>query len=111
MIMYLNIFPYIYQDSGDNIIVKNLMNIFDIMGELFLIRHDLDRASLLQAKLTFYLGELEKNAPPYFRSSSTHRVNHLYRNIILFSALCLLNNFGTERSFKEQKYNSPNALI
>ena len=106
LVMYLNLFPYIYQDSGDNVIVKQLMNIIDLMGELYLIRRDLNRASLLQSKLTFYLGELENNAPPTFRSSSTHRVNHLYRNICLSSSLCLLNNFGTERSFGDTKHNS-----
>lgn len=105
-IYYFCLFGYIYQDSQDNPIIKTITTIIDIIGEMYNIASDYDRASLDQAHLSYFMGKLELQVPPYFRSSTTHIINHIYKIIFDGGRLTNCNCYGFEHDYKEVKNNT-----
>lgn len=87
LVFYFCLFTYAYQDSL-TIPVVYLMNVVvGIMSELFIMNRNYRRASILQARLSTYLGLLESNLTPNFSSSYTHLPNHIYHSILFHGPL------------------------
>ena len=103
IVLYFCLFTYMYQDSL-TIPVVYFMNVaVGIMSELYIMNRNYDRASLLQARLSTYLGFLESNVTPNYATSSTHLPQHLYQNILFLGPLFEYTDFSLERSLKATK--------
>lgn len=106
IVFYLCLFNYMYQDSMDNPVVNLLSRIINIIGDLYCINCDYNRAAYLQALLSSYLGQLETIVPPKWRSGANHLPNHLYYVLLYYGPLHQINNFLTERQYSEVKRNN-----
>lgn len=103
MVLYFCLFTYMYQDSLDIPIVYFMNVIVGIMSEMYIMNRDYERASILQARLSTYLGLLENNVTPNYGTTSTHLPDHLYHVILFLGPLFEFTDFMLERSLKATK--------
>ena len=103
IVMYFCLFTYMYQDSLKIPVVYFINVAVGLMSELYIINRNYNRASILQARLSTYLGLLENNTTPNYAASSTHLPDHLFQNILFLGPLFEYTDFLLERSLKDTK--------
>lgn len=103
IVMYFCLFTYMYQDSLTIPVVYFINVAVGLMSELYIMNRNYNRASLLQARLSTYLGLLESNVTPNFPTTCTHLPDHLYQVILFLGPLFEYTDFPLERSLKATK--------
>ena len=103
IVLYMNLFSFMYKESLSHPVVHAMNRLMHLIAFMFFMRHDRKKASEIQAKISYYLSQLESNCIPGFSTTTTHLLNHLYQVLFCVGTLSGYNNFITERCYKKTK--------
>lgn len=103
IVLYFNLFPYIFQDSLHIPMIHYMKKVFCIIARLYTLKRGRKKAYILQQRLSYYLGQLQSNTLPSFMTTLLHVANHLYLEIRFHGSIQSRTCFIHERNYKTTK--------
>ena len=109
IIFYFNLFTYMFQDSLRIPVIHYMKKVFCLVARLYTQRGSKSKSSLIQARESYYLGQLQANAFPVFLTTLLHETNHLFNEILYHSPIQDRTCFMYERQYKSTKSAKKNT--
>lgn len=103
IVLYLNLFLYIYQDSLHIPIIHYMKKILCMISRLYTQCGGKTSSSFTQAKESYYLSQLQANSSPSFQTTLIHLTNHMFSELMYHGSLQNRTCFLHERNYKKTK--------